>query len=229
MTLLLGVVGYAAAQGLQYVGQSCLTPTQSSLFLGTGNTLCVMLLDRLWLRENQGWRDLAGLGVMILGITLYHSPFDASGFSIAGAAFMALSSVGYALNLTLNRALMKKGGVAPRLLTARPMGFGAVLLLAFGLAIEGIPALTGQLLLILVYLSGVSGALGFWLWTKSQAHLSAFESGSINNLMLIEVALLDLAVFGRRFGIVQAGAVLAVFASVLWVQMGKRGLVKAGS
>ena len=38
MIVLLGILGYAVAQGLQYIGQSYLTPTQSSLFLSVGNT-----------------------------------------------------------------------------------------------------------------------------------------------------------------------------------------------
>ncbi len=220
--VLLGLLGYAAAQGLQYVGQSYLTPTQSSMFLSMGNTLCVMLADRASLRENQGWRDLAGMLMMILGITLYYIPFDASGFSAPGLLFMALSSVGYALNLTMNRSMLRNTPVEPRLLAARPMFFGSIVLLAFGLALEGAPVLTGRLLLILVYLSGISGALGFFLWTKSQSVLSAFQSSSINNLMLIEIALLDLLFFGRSFSPLQAAAVLTVFLSVLWVQLKKR-------
>ncbi len=220
--ILLGLFGYAAAQGLQYVGQSYLTPTQSSLFLSAGNTLCVLLVDRLWLRENQGWRDLGGMLLMVLGIILYYSPFDSSGFSAAGMFFMALSSVGYALNLTFNRSLLKNTGVEPRLLAARPMFFGSLVMLLIGLLLEGLPVITGRLLLILVYLSGISGALGFFMWTKSQAALSAFESSSVNNLMLIEIALLDLLVFRRSFSIVQAAAVLIVFCSVLWIQLKKK-------
>ena len=220
--ILLGLLGYAAAQGLQYMGQSYLTPTQSSLFLAAGNTTCVLLVDRFWLRENQGWRDFGGMLLMILGIILYYSPFDGASFSAAGTLFMVLSSVGYALNLTFNRSLLKSGRVAPRLLAARPMLLGSLVMLAFGLSLEGRPVITGRLLLILLYLSAVSGALGFFLWTKSQAYLSAFESSSINNLMLIETALLDLLVFGRHFSFVQVAAILTVFISVVWIQFKRR-------
>lgn len=45
LIVLLGILGYAVAQGLQYVGKSYLTPTQSSLFLSVGNTVFVMLVD----------------------------------------------------------------------------------------------------------------------------------------------------------------------------------------
>ncbi|MDD4081284.1 MAG: DMT family transporter [Eubacteriales bacterium] len=220
--LLLGILGYAAAQGLQYVGQSYLTPTQSSLFLSVGNTAFVLLADRFWLRENQGWGDLAGMLLMAGGIALYYAPFGGAALSGVGMLFMALSSLGYALHLNFNRALLRGAPVRPRLLAAGPMFFGSVVLLAAGLALEGLPVLTGRLLLILAYLSGVSGALGFYLWTTSQSGLSAFESSSINNLMMIEIALLDLVVFGRSFSAVQAAAVLLVFCSVLFIQFRKR-------
>ncbi len=220
--ILLGILGYAAAQGLQYIGQSHLTPTQSSLFLSAGNTSFVLLADRFWLKENQGWGDLAGMMLMVIGITLYYMPFDSGAFSAVGMLFMLLSSLGYALNLNINRALLKNTPVRPRLLAAKPMFFGSVVLLAAGLLLEELPVITGRLLLILIYLSGISGALGFYLWTKSQSGLSAFESSSINNLMMIEIALLDLLVYGRSFSFIQVLAILIVFISVLFIQLRKK-------
>lgn len=218
MIVLLGALGYAAAQGLQYVGQSYLTPTQSSLFLSVGNTMFVMLVDMLWLRENQTRWDLIKLLFLIAGISLYYYPWDAGSFSAAGMLFMALSSIGYALNMTLNRHLLKAGRIGAGALVARPMLAGAVILLAAGLLVEGMPVITGRLLLILAYLSGVSGALGFSLWTRSQSALTAFESSGINNLMLIEIALMDFLVFGRSFSALQIAAILVVFGSIVAIQ-----------
>lgn len=67
--VLLGTLGKTIAQGLQYVGQSYLTPTQSSLFC-VGNTAFVILVDMLWLRENQTRWDLVKFLFLILGISL---------------------------------------------------------------------------------------------------------------------------------------------------------------
>ena len=132
------------------------------------------------------------------GILLYYYPW-AGPFSAAGLAFMLLSSVGYALNMTLNRRLLTSRNLDARELVAKPMLFGAAVLLAAGIAVEGIPPVTWRLILILCYLSGLSGALGFYLWTRSQASLTAFESSGINNLMLVEIALMDFFVFHRSF------------------------------
>lgn len=215
LIVLIGILGYAVSQGMQYVGQSFLTPTQSSLCLSAGNTMCVMLVDRIWLRENQTGRDLVKMLFLIAGICLYYYPWNAAEFSVAGMLFMALSSIGYALNLTLNRHLLTARQLDAGTLVARPMCIGSVILLTAGLIVEGIPVLDGRLLLILAYLSCISGALGFSLWTRSQSVLTAFESSGINNLMLIEIALMDFFVFHRSFSVLQILAILVVFGSIV--------------
>ena len=102
-------------------------------------------------------------------------------------------------------------------------------LLAAGLLTEGTPRFTLRTALMLLYLSGVSGALGFFLWTKSQKALTAFESSGINNLMLIEIALLDFLFFGRRFSPVQLLAIALVFGTIVWIQAGKRPHAKGAA
>ncbi|NLI22158.1 MAG: DMT family transporter, partial [Clostridiales bacterium] len=221
LIVLLGLLGYAVAQGLQYVGQSYLTPTQSSLCLSVGNTAMVMLADRLWLRENQTGLDLVKLAALLGGIALYYYPWGAASLAPAGFLFMALSSVGYAAQMTLNRRLLRAGDVPPRALVAGPMLVGGAVLLAAGLALEGPPPITGQLVLMLLYLGGVSGALGFHLWTSSQSSLTAFESSGINNLMLVEIALMDWLAFRRTFSALQIAAILLVFGAIVWIQTGR--------
>lgn len=220
--IVLGVLGYAVAQGLQYIGQSYLTPTQSSLFLSVGNTLLVILVDRLWLRENQSGSDLIKLFFLIGGIILYYYPWGDKNLSMIGMVFMLLSSVGYALNMTITRRIMVRKQTDPKSLVAQTMLAGSAVMLAVGLSVEGLPVITLRLVLILLYLSLLSGTLGFYLWTKSQQELTAFESSSINNLMLIEIALMDFLFFNRSFSAIQIVAIFVVFVSILLIQMGKR-------
>lgn len=221
LIVLLGVLGYAIAQGMQYVGQTYLTPTQSSLFLAVGNTTLIMVVDRVWLRENQTAGDLAKLLFLVGGIALYYYPWGGGGLSFIGMSFIVFSSVGYALNVTLTRRILIQKKIDTRTLVARPMLAGALVLVVVGLLIEGLPAVTPRLLLILAYLSLISGALGFYLWTWSQKELTAFESSSINNLMLIEIALMDFLIFNRSFSAIQIIAILVVFGSVLAIQRKK--------
>ena len=226
--LLLGLLGYGAAQGLQYIGQSYLTPTQSSLLLSVGNTAMVMLVDMLWLRENQSALDFGKLALLAGGIVLFYYPLNGQGFSLPGLLFMAASSVGYAVQLTLNRRLLTTGRAQARQLVGGPMLAGALVLLAAGLLVEGLPRLSLNLLAILLYLSFVSGALGFTLWTASQSALTAFESSGINNLMLLEIALMDWVFFGRTFSPTQLLAIAVVFGAIVWIQA-KRPRVAAAS
>jgi len=221
MIVLLGVLGYAVAQGLQYVGQTTLTPTQSSLFLSVGNTLLVIVIDRVWLRENQTKGDFIKFLFLAAGITMYYYPWGGTAFSVAGMIFMLLSSVGYAVHMTLIRRMRMTSQYSTGTLVARPMLAGSALLLIAGLATEGMPTFTPGLVLILGYLSLVSGALAFYLWTWSQKELTAFESSSINNLMLIEIALMDFIVFHRTFSVIQLIAVTVVFGSIVSIQRKK--------
>ena len=106
------------------------------------------------------------------------------------------------------------------MLVCGPMLAGGLTLLAAGLLLEGLPRLSAELLLSLVYLSGVSGALGFSLWTASQKALTAFESSGINNLMLVEIAAMDALFFGRTFTVTQMLAIAVVFLAIVWIQAG---------
>jgi drug/metabolite transporter (DMT)-like permease len=113
---------------------------------------------------------------------------------------------------------MCQNQVNAKRLVAQTMLVGSLILLLAGLMSEGLPVITPRLLLILAYLSLVSGALGFTLWTWSQKELTAFESSSINNLMLIEIALMDFLFFQRSFTPLQLAAILLVFGSILAIQ-----------
>jgi drug/metabolite transporter (DMT)-like permease len=70
------------------------------------------------------------------------------------------------------------------------MGFGALVLLTTGLAIEEPPTLNWVNFGIIIWLAVINTALAFTLWNKSLQTPSAFESSTINNTMLIQIAIL---------------------------------------
>ena len=63
--------------------------------------------------------------------------------------------------------------------------------------------------------------LGYTDVDKSKQELTAFESSSINNLMLIEIALMDFVFFKRSFSAIQMVAILIVLVSILSIQRKK--------
>lgn len=217
--VLLGITGYVMAQGLQYVGQFFISPTQTSMMLSIGNNLLVVLLDILWLREVKNRGVLGGIFGLTLAILLYYYPWDFNSGSLIGIGFVLLSSVGYTINLGATRYFISKNLAQVKDLILRPMLIGAVFMLGFGLLKEGIPDISLKLLIILLWLGSINGALAFYLWTWTQKNLRAYESSVLNNLVLLQVAILDVTVLGLRLSWLQMVALLLLLLSVGYVQL----------
>lgn len=217
--LLLGVTGFVMAQGLQYAGQYFITPTQTSLLLSVGNSALVVLLDLLWLREIRRKGTLFGFMVVIAGIMLYYYPWDLGLQDRWGIALVLASSVGYALHLALIRHWMRDGGHHPERLIFLPMLTGAVGMIILGSVLEGLPTLTLPLLGIVLWLGVVNGAVAYFLWTWSQRWLQAYESSVLNNLVLIQVALLEVWWLSFQPAWWQVLGLVLVFTAILYIQL----------
>ncbi|WP_159887351.1 DMT family transporter [Paenibacillus puerhi] len=220
---LLGLTGFMMAQGLQYAGQTMITPTQTSMILSIGNTLFLIVLDALWLRELRSRWALAAIFIAMTGVVFYHYPWNAEQGSPLGVSLVLLSCLGYAVHTLLCRFLLTRTDASPSELVRKPMLIGAIGMLLTGLWLEGMPELSGKLLLLLLWLGPVNGALASLLWAWSQRQLRAYESSLINNLMLLEVAALDIWMLGRSITPLQAAAlgvvgiaILATQAAPLW-------------
>lgn len=74
-------------------------------------------------------------------------------------------------------------------------------------------------MLCVAYLALISGAMGFGLWIWTQQTLTAVESGAINNMMIIEIAIMDVLFFGRALGAFQWVGILCVFWGINMLQM----------
>ncbi len=216
----LGVAGYVIGQGMQYIGQYYISPTQASLVLSVGNTLLVLLVGALWLGERPGAVQGLGIAVALGGALTYYYPWTLRPEHWLGVALILLSSVGYATQLTANRRLL--GGDTPADpfdLVLLPMAVGAVGMLALGLILEPWPVISAKLVLLLLWLGPVNGALAFLLWTYSQKALKAYESSNINNSMLVQIAALDVIFLHREINGRALAGVLASAVGVATVQL----------
>lgn len=218
----LGLAGYLVAQGMQYIGQYYISPTQSSMLLSVGNTSLVLLIGALTLRELPSARQWAGIAVASGGVSLYYWPFGLTTESLVGAGFIWLSGLGYAVQLTANRGLLARRAASPFDLVLYPMLTGAATMLALGVVLEGWPALSWRLTGLLLWLGPVNGALAFFLWTQSQRELQAFESSVLNNTMLLQIAGLDVLLLDRALGLRQGAALLLAGLGILAVQTAQR-------
>lgn len=220
-TLLQAVVCYGLGQGCQYIGQNLLSPTVASLLLNVGMVLCLLALDLLILHESAGQHVIAKVLLLVMGMVLYYRPWQGGLASIplAGVLFMLLAAFGSAMNIFCNRYMLSTKGIERKSLTVRPMFCGGILMLTVGLITENFPRWTLPLTLCVLYLALISGALGFGLWVYSQQSLTAVQSGSINNAMLIEIALLDMIFFASRPDWIQWLSILIVFVAVTLLQV----------
>ncbi|SFK82044.1 Permease of the drug/metabolite transporter (DMT) superfamily [Paenibacillus sp. 1_12] len=217
--MFLGLTGFILAQGLQYAGQYYLTPTQSNMFLSVGNTLFLLVIDAIWLRELKSRTTFLAVLAAMAGIVIYYYPWHFAQSSLIGIGLILLSCIGYAVHLTYSRYLLTRKQTAPSALVLTPMLIGAVGMLLTGFMLEGIPPYSVKLILILLWLGPINGALAFTLWAWSQKQLRAYESSLINNLMLLEVALMDIILLGRSLTYVQAGSLIIAGTAILSVQL----------
>ncbi|GAX89042.1 DMT family transporter [Effusibacillus lacus] len=217
--LLLGIAGYIMAQGLQYAGQYFVTPTQTSLLLCIGNIFFVLVVDAVWLKEIRSISSLVDVFCALIGILAYFYPWNLNWESRIGIGLIVLSSVGYAVNLSATRYFLSRFGSKLQQLVIRPMLIGAIGMLAVGPAVEGLPPFSWKLAGILVWLGIVNGALAFYIWTWSQKVLHAYESSILNNLVLIQVAVLDVWILDRELSVLQGIGLLATLLSVAYVQL----------
>ena len=107
----------------------------------------------------------------------------------------------------------------PLVVTAISMGIGSSCLLATGISIQGLPALSWSSWGIVIWLAVVNTALAFTLWNHSLRSLSATESSVINNTMLIQIAVLAWIFLGERLGWIQIAGLALVAGGSLIVQL----------
>ena len=97
------------------------------------------------------------------------------------------------------------------------MTVGSAVLLTAGLAVEGVPHLSGTAIVVIAWLAVINTAWAFTMWNASLRRLTAVESAAINNTMLIQIAVLAWVFLGEPPGpvggvgiaVVSAGALLA--------------------
>jgi drug/metabolite transporter (DMT)-like permease len=207
--LLLGLTFYALTQGGQFVTLSYLPATTFSLLLNFTSVL-VLLFGFLLLKERPSRLQMLGLALFMLGVLAYFHPFSGFEWKAIGLLFAGITVASNALASVLGRHINRERRFTPALVTTISMGAGALILLAAGLALEGVPRIDPGGWLIIVWLAAVNTAFAFTLWNRTLQELPAMESSIINNSMLIQIALLAWIFLGERLtGLEILGLLLA--------------------
>lgn len=217
---ILGVSGYAMAQGLQCLGLFYL-PAVSVTFLLNFTPLIVLILGAVFLHEYPTRMQLAGTTLVMVGAGLFfQDPF--AEHSLLGVVITLLSGLGWATYLVLSRRYFAtlRAGLVGR--TAFSMGVGAVLMGVGAVVAEGMPVVSPMSGGIILWLGVINTALAFVLWNHALQRVEAFEIAILQNTMLVQIALLSWVFLGEALTAMKGLAMLLVFVGVLLVQLTKR-------
>ena len=217
---LLGVVYYTLTQGTQFLALDELPAITFSLMLNF-SAVVVALAGIPLLKEYPGRSQWLGIGVFVAGVLIYFHPFDFPEATVLGMAIGVASVLANSGGALLGRSVNRELALPALTVTLVSMGIGSTIMLAAGVATEGIPTLSLTAWAIVIWLAVVNTAFAFTLWNHTLRTLSAVESSVINNTMLVQIAILAWIFLGETISAVElvglALATVGIFmVSVRW-------------
>jgi drug/metabolite transporter (DMT)-like permease len=178
-----------------FVGLANLPAVSVNFILGL-TPVAVAITSLLSGQERPAMGQWVGIGMVITGAALFFFPLQEGG---GGAT-----------------------GLPPLEETTLSMGPGAVLLLAGGAALQGIPVISAANWRIVAWLAVVNTALAFTLWNRTLRILTDTESSMINSSMNVQIPLLAVFFLGETLSARQVTGLAFSILGVLIVQQAKR-------
>lgn len=154
------------------------------------------------------------------GATAFYYPLTSPPGGWLGAIPVLVTGVGYAITTIYIRRLMRNGLVSALDLTVVSMAAGAAAMALIAGAVEGAPALTLTTGLALLWLAVVNTAFTFTLWADTWKVLAPFETSTLNNTMLVQIALLSWWLLNEPLARLKLPAIILVSLGTLMVQVG---------
>ena len=218
--ILLGIVYYSITHGAQFLSIAYLPAVTANLVLGF-TPIIVALIGLVFLGERPGGRQWVGMVLALIGVLLYFYPVNLPAGALPGLLAAVIGMLANAGAAVLGRSINRTRELTPLQVTLVSMGIGAALLLATGLWLEGLPTLSLESSLIILWLALVNTALAFTLWNHTLRTLSAMESSLINNTMSVQIPLLAVLFLGESLTTRGWLGLSVVVAGVLIVQTGR--------
>ena len=213
--ILLGFLFYAFTQGTQFMGLSLLPAVTVSLWLNF-TPLIVAVMAIFLINEYPTILQWFGVLLFIIGIFTYFFPVDFSQNQFIGLIVMTIGVLANSGSAVLGRNINREAKINPIVVTIVSLGIGSVILLISGIVIQGLPAISTQNILYLLWLAVINTALAFTIWNFTLRTLSAMESSIINGTMLIQIAILAWIFLGEEITFQEGiGMLVAAFGAVL--------------
>jgi len=102
------------------------------------------------------------------------------------------------------------------------MGVGSVLLLIVGIVFQGLPPISMQNIIYLLWLAIINTAIAFVIWNYTLRTLTAMESSIINGTMLIQIAVLAWIFLGEGISFQEIIGMAVAAIGAVFVQLRKR-------
>ncbi|HKP53671.1 MAG TPA: DMT family transporter [Chloroflexia bacterium] len=216
-----GLISITVAQGAQFLGLKYLPAVTVSLLLNF-TPVVVALMGIALLAERPTVRQWAGVLLYLTGIAVYFYPIALPTNQVLGIIIVAVGVLFNAGSSIMGRQINREEMVGPLVVTTISMSIGAVVLLAMGLLIEGMPTVSPTNWAFIAWLAVVNTAFAFTLWNHVQRTLSAIESSIINSTMLVQIAILAWLFLGETLTIQDIAGMALVTVGTLVVQL-RRG------
>jgi drug/metabolite transporter (DMT)-like permease len=216
---LIGICAYLIGNGALFWGLQYIPATTGSFILSL-TPLLVLVMGIFWLKEIPTRRQMAGMGVAIIGSALFFSPGLRAGDP--GAIMVVLLGLaGFALFGILGREVARERQMDTLSLTAIPLAFGGALLLLIALPMEGAPRFSLVGLMVVLWLAVINTALAYLLYNHSLQVLTAFEMNVLMNLAPLATAALAWMFLSETIAPIQVVGMIIVIFGVVLVERGR--------
>ena len=219
--IVLGLLLYSFTQGAMFLSLFYLPAVTTSLLLSF-TTVIVALLGLSLLKERPTWMQWGGTALYLVGVLVYFFPIQIPAGEIIGLIVAGACVLGNALSTILGRHINRSGRLDPMTVTVVSMGIGSAVLLASGIAVQGLPRLTLAHWVIIAWLAAVNSALAYTLWNHTLRTLAAVESSIINNTMLFQITLLAWVFLSEQLTWQEVMGMIVAALGTLVVQIRKR-------
>lgn len=209
--LVLGALGVALYYAAFNIGLATARATDAGVIQAAIPAASALLAIPL-LGERGTLRSWLGIALSTIGVVVLVAGTSAVGQgSLVGDLWIVLTVIDWALyNIAVRRISRRASDTA---VTAAALVYGAALVLplgAFELA-QGLPAITTESALAVLFLAFFASALGYWLWSYGLSRVEAGRASAYLNLLPLVAVLSGALALGERVGPIElAGGALIV-------------------
>jgi drug/metabolite transporter (DMT)-like permease len=188
--------------------------------------LVVAVMAIFLLQEIPSVLQWSGVILFLIGIMIYFFPVDLSANQATGLIVMTIGVLANSSSAVLGRNINRGAKINPVVVTIISMGIGSGILLFSGIVIQGLPSISVENFLYLLWLAIINTALAFTIWNYTLRTLSAMESSIINGTMLIQIAILAWIFLGETITLQEGIGMVIAACGAIMVQLRFKSLKK---